>query len=149
MTNITDTTIQILENFLGETSLKSTLSLINGNCVFRVTHHFETLVELNKILDVPTSCLGNTTLVALRFRIYLLLPGKKRETLCTGLFIKELSCVFTAGKRKRKITQLSPLTRKCRVSLMITLRGDVEHQPRCGVASLIYSPRCVELFCNE
>ena len=76
MTNTTDTTIQILENFLGETSLKSTLSLINGNCVFRVTHHFETLVELNKILDVPTSCLGNTTLVALRFHIYLPLPGK-------------------------------------------------------------------------
>ena len=29
-----DTTIQILENFLGQTSLKSTLSLINGNCVY-------------------------------------------------------------------------------------------------------------------
>ena len=28
-----DTTNQILENFLGQTSLKSTLSLINGNCV--------------------------------------------------------------------------------------------------------------------
>ena len=29
-----DTTIQILEKFLGQTSLKSTLSLINGNCVY-------------------------------------------------------------------------------------------------------------------
>ena len=29
-----ETTIKILENFLGQTSLKSTLSLINGNCVY-------------------------------------------------------------------------------------------------------------------
>ena len=29
-----DTTIQILENFLGQTGLNSTLSLINGNCVY-------------------------------------------------------------------------------------------------------------------
>ena len=29
-----ETTIKILENFLGQTSLKSTLSLINGKCVY-------------------------------------------------------------------------------------------------------------------
>ena len=28
-----DTTIKILKNFFGQTTLKSTLSLINGNCV--------------------------------------------------------------------------------------------------------------------
>ena len=37
-TEFWDTTTEILENFLVQTSLKFMLSLINGNCVYLIDH---------------------------------------------------------------------------------------------------------------